>query len=76
MQLSPELEAGGVLRLGYGLFLFFLTAQLAVFPLPWFATVRFALAALAMLLAMPLVGQKQGSECTFRDSLDDVWLFF
>ena len=55
MQLSPEPEVGRVLRLGYGLFLFFLTARLAVFALPWFVTVRFASAALAMLLAMPLV---------------------
>lgn len=71
MQLSLEPEVGGALRLGYGLFPFFLTAQLAVFPLPWFATVRLAFAALAVLLVMPFADEGlQGLELW-----NDLWLF-
>lgn len=54
MQLSLQPDEGGVLRVGYGLFPFVLTAQLAVFPLPWRATGLLAVAALALLLVTSL----------------------
>jgi len=56
MQLCLDPAQDSVLRLGYGLFPFLITAQLAVFPLPWGITVRAAMAAVALLLAPQVLG--------------------
>ena len=56
MQLCLEPSQGSVLRVGYGLFPFMVTAELAVLPLPWGLTLRAALAAVALLLAPLLLG--------------------
>lgn len=70
MQLCLEPAQGSVLRLGYGLFPFVVTAQLAVFPLPWAITLRAALAAVALLLAPLLLG----SHSLDAGLWNDLWL--
>ena len=70
MQLCLDPAQDSVLRLGYGLFPFLVTAQLAVFPLPWGITLRSSMAAIALLLAPHALG---------RQALDaglwnDLWL--
>ena len=58
MQLCLDPAQDSVLRLGYGLFPFLVTAQLAVFPLPWGITLRASAAAVALLLAPHVLGRQ------------------
>lgn len=71
MQLCLEPAHGSALRGSYSLFPFLLTAQLAVLPLPWGCTLRAALAALALLFAPVLLGDRPFGAALWND----LWLF-
>lgn len=58
MELGLEPAHGNFLRAGYGLFPFVVTAQLAIFPLPWGCSLRVGLAALVVLFVPALIGAR------------------